>query len=208
MKMGTVFAVCLTRASKVGCHGLYIWGGGWKIFQKVWWYHPYTWFEAEEVDIVPVAENVVVIAWGATALEPDTSSFVDVSAGDDNTAGVAFEVTTELIDVVLNDDVCRTHGSSGPWWFVVTVTVGDETTAAGVLTGALTGADDWTEFRWLLDEGDDWTGIRVYKYKSILLFTFWAKFISFAVYLDLAIRPSIQRYKSDLEVQSCTSYSK
>ena len=108
-----------------------------------------------------------------TTLELETSSLVDVNTGDDKTAGVTLEVTTELIEVVLNDVVCRTHGSSGPWWLVVTVTVGDETTAAGVLTGALTGADVWTVFLWLLDEGEDWTGIRVWKYKFYILKKFW-----------------------------------
>ena len=49
-----------------------------------------------------------------TTLELETSSLVNVNTGDDKTAGVTLEVTTELIEVVLNDVVCRTHGSSGP----------------------------------------------------------------------------------------------
>ncbi len=126
-----------------------------------------TWLDAVDVVVVTDEANVVVTGW--TDISSFKATFVgdaiktDVGADDVTLAGATLDVVTELIEDVRSDIVCRTHGSSGMWWLVVTVVVGAGVTAAtgvGALTGAAVAG---TEFRWW-EVGDAWMGMRVWKW--------------------------------------------
>ena len=130
-----------------------------------------TWFDAVDVVVVPDEAKVVVTDWtGESSFETTfVGDVINTDVGANDVTGATFEVVTELIDDVLRDIVCRTHGSSGIWWLVVTVVGGAGATVA-VGAGALAGAAAvaGTEFRWWA-VGEDWIGIRVWKSNNFFL---------------------------------------